>query len=951
MKEIFFIIYILCQSFKVYPQIKTADSLWKKGFEIFQKNQLDSLKSLELLRKSQKIYLQNKALTSYAGVFLYTGEVYFEAANFKKALNEFYIGANTLEKKHISSSDSTLFKLYESIGFMLQKDLQYDQSKIYFDKAEKLLINNREKFQTKPILPYVYAFYSNYGVTFNILGDYKSASLYFEKASEIGRFPEVSFLLNFGLRDEAQLAMEMGDYAKSSKLLKEAIKATRFEMDKCNQFSELGKSYFLSKDYRNAQLYLDKAYKLLIIIKNKKIEFVRSDLEKSLLNTLGDLNFETEKYDNAQKYYQKSLAISTLNYPNGKDIYASKAFLGLGKISLKQHFTVQSLTFFQKSIASIHKDFNNNDIYKNPSLNGILSPKEMFNVLQSKAATFHHLYQENHELKNLKMSFSTYQLAIKLSENIRRSYESADAKLFFTNKVFPAYSQAMEAGYELYKQTKQSDYKEFLFEINEKSKVATLSDALRDIKIKPEHIDANLLNQERILHQNINSIRNKILKETNSTNLQNLQKSLVDNELALLRLVKSYETQSPNYYQLKYNFSTISIPQIQAKLEPQTAFISYFVGERNYAFLITKTSSQFVQLMDNLSLENDTKALFSELYRKPGLGLYKGSSNAQRLYNTLLKPFEKELSDKTRLIILRDGNLNFLPFEILEKSTNDFLVKHFAISYGYSATILFNSLNDKTLQSKNNLMAIAPYTSKQHLPSTFRDKTLQPLPASGEEVFQIGGDIYTDQQATKNRFLSTYQQHGIIHFATHAQVDDREAGRSFIAFYPDSSGYKLYTEELYNLSLEKTRLVVLSACETGRGQLHQGEGILSLARAFAYAGCPSVVATLWNAHDESTAFLSERLHHYLQENKPIDMALQQAKLDYFKSKIGKELDHPYYWANFILLGNAEAVNEDVGWGWWVWAGISGVALMVIFAFTSRKFFSLSGSSVNSTSRK
>jgi CHAT domain-containing protein len=369
--------------------------------------------------------------------------------------------------------------------------------------------------------------------------------------------------------------------------------------------------------------------------------------------------------------------------------------------------------------------------------------------------------------------------------------------------------------------------------------------------------------------------------------------------------------------------------------------------------LITKTASKVVQLADNLSLENNTKALVSALYRKPGLDVYKGSAQAQSLYNALLKPFEKELANKTHLIVLRDGNLNFLPFEVLEKSPNDYLVKHFAVSYGYSATILFNSLNGNRLVDKNNLMAIAPYTSKEHLPSTFRDKTLQPLPASGEEVAKIGGDIYTDQQATKNRFLETYQQHGIIHFATHAQVDDREAGRSFIAFYPDSSGYKLYTEELYNLSLQKTRLVVLSACETGSGQLHQGEGILSLARAFAYAGCPSVVATLWNAHDESTAFLSERLHHYLQEKLPIDLALQRAKLDYFNAKIGKELDHPYYWANFILLGNAQPVNEEVSWAWWVWALIllGGIVVVLLFTSTSRKFLLLSGSSVSSTSRK
>jgi hypothetical protein len=77
------------------------------------------------------------------------------------------------------------------------------------------------------------------------------------------------------------------------------------------------------------------------------------------------------------------------------------------------------------------------------------------------------------------------------------------------------------------------------------------------------------------------------------------------------------------------------------------------------------------------------------------------------------------------------------------------------------------------------------------------------------------------------------------------------------------------------------------------------------------------------------AFLSAHLHEYLQDDLPIDIALQKAKLDYFNSKIGKELDHPYYWANFILIGNYEPVFEDKSIEWWVW-GLIGLGLVVVF---------------------
>jgi len=168
----------------------------------------------------------------------------------------------------------------------------------------------------------------------------------------------------------------------------------------------------------------------------------------------------------------------------------------------------------------------------------------------------------------------------------------------------------------------------------------------------------------------------------------------------------------------------------------------------------------------------------------------------------------------------------------------------------YSATLAFHHNKSKKL---HDLLAFAPYANGSFVQNTFRDRNLGLLPFSSEEVDQINGTVYRNESATKNRFMEAYQKHGIIHFATHAQMDDLEPSKSFIAFYPDSTDYKLYTVELYNISLQNTQLVVLSACEAGGGKLQKGEGLMSLARDFAYAGCPAVITTLWKAHDESTA--------------------------------------------------------------------------------------------------
>jgi CHAT domain-containing protein len=278
--------------------------------------------------------------------------------------------------------------------------------------------------------------------------------------------------------------------------------------------------------------------------------------------------------------------------------------------------------------------------------------------------------------------------------------------------------------------------------------------------------------------------------------------------------------------------------------------------------------------------------------------------------------------------------LNRIPFEILIDDKGDFLLDTYAISYNHSASLFTNK---KTNSQNSTILVFAPYANGAFQKTTFRDRNLGSLPFSTKEVENIKGITYKNQSATKNRFLQDYQKHGVIHFATHAQMDDTDPSKSFIAFYPDSSDYKLYTEELYNLSLKNTQLVVLSACEAGGGKLQKGEGLMSLARGFAYAGCPAVITTLWKANDESTAWLSERLHHYLNKGWNKSEALRQAKIDFRASDIGQEYDHPYFWANFILIGD-DAPLQRTFWDeykWWLIATFIVAIILILYLNLSK----------------
>lgn len=128
--------------------------------------------------------------------------------------------------------------------------------------------------------------------------------------------------------------------------------------------------------------------------------------------------------------------------------------------------------------------------------------------------------------------------------------------------------------------------------------------------------------------------------------------------------------------------------------------------------------------------------------------------------------------------------------------------------------------------------------------------------------------------------------------------------------------------------------MILSACETGTGQLIKGEGLMSLSRAFAYAGCPNIITSLWKAEDRSTAFITQRLHYYLEKNETKDKALQLAKIDLLNNpEIDPSLKSPNFWAPLVLIGEYEPDHKRSNWPW-VALGI--VTILLGYYFYKKK---------------
>ena len=182
-----------------------------------------------------------------------------------------------------------------------------------------------------------------------------------------------------------------------------------------------------------------------------------------------------------------------------------------------------------------------------------------------------------------------------------------------------------------------------------------------------------------------------------------------------------------------------------------------------------------------------------------------------------------------------------------------------------------------------------------------------------------------DSSATKFNFLLNASQYSIIHLATHASINNDDPLLSYIAFYPlpenNSPDFLLYASEIYNMNLGSAELVILSACESGKGKLIKGEGLISLSRAFAYAGCSNIITSLWKAEDQATSFIAQRLHYYLAKKLRKEKALQLAKLDLLNSNtIDPRLKSPAHWSHLIYIGQYVPEKSFRNW-WWFAASI------------------------------
>ncbi|MBS1664732.1 MAG: CHAT domain-containing protein [Bacteroidetes bacterium] len=516
-------------------------------------------------------------------------------------------------------------------------------------------------------------------------------------------------------------------------------------------------------------------------------------------------------------------------------------------------------------------------------------------------------------LEKPESAYEVYVKALSLLRYIEKSYDTDDAKLFLKKKSAGVYDGALNVCLRL-KRVEQA------FLISERSKATIV---LANIRESTMGGDEKVLKEVRNIKYNLARINVRAEETTDSAAMRMIARDREEYGVRLARLQKQLE-QNNAYYKLKYDDSEPGLRELQEQLGKNQALISFYVASGMvHTFILTRQTLSY----DSVGrLQGDVEGWLEQLKITESGRKFKPGAVGERLYERLVRPIQAATAAQDEWIIVPDGFLYYLPFESLPAGANgDFLLKTTTISYRLSCRLL------KAPEQGGNgqgILSFAPFAGA--------GGEFPRLPASQEEIASLSGAQYVDGRATKANFLKEINHYPIIHLATHAISSLTNSAGSYVAFYGNGADSRLYLEELYGLNLGATRLVIISACETGQGAIVGKEGVISLSRAFVYAGCASTINSLWKADDKATAFILKQFYVYLGKGYTKAKALQQAKLDYL---VGNSIDKsPAYWAHLVLMGDeAPLYGNGFNWIWEVAAGVVLVAgIYLVWKFRKKK---------------
>ncbi len=674
--------------------------------------------------------------------------------------------------------------------------------------------------------------------------------------------------------DKPQLALEQ--YQKSKDIYAKKYGKSNHRL--VTSYINIGVMNIHQQDYSTGIENLNKGLK---INTDNKLR------EAFIFTQLGSAYLSLGKPDLAEGYELEALEIYKEKFGD-KHSEIAQIYNNLGSVDLYRKDYKEALNHYQLAIKANAIDFKEENYYALPVDVKTLNPTLFLNTVHLKAQAFESLYfGKTLKRRDLKSAQDHLNLCDELFDGIRRAQPDESDKLSLSHLGYSIFEDAVKVNMELSDVSiLKKKYQALAYYYAEKSKASILLDAIQDSKAKEfAGLPRDILEKEKSLKAKLILIRKQLAKNRTEA----LETTLLATNRAYNSLIKNIEADYPKYYSLKFKTKTPYLKDVQEKLPVGETIVQYFVDETSqvlYTFVITQKKYRVSRTKINHNLKRNLIGFSNAITY--GLDKYEKSLGLE-VADEILPKLPKTTD---HIVFIPTAFLNKIPFEVLS-TKQGYLVEKYQISYHYTASLHLESL--KEIAASPSICMIAPVE--------FTDEDMPTLLGTLDEVKGIES-LYKAKNYTSSSFVrekagktvlqsKELKEASIIHFATHGEVNEKEPDLSKLLLWNEV----LYAGEIYNQEFNSS-LVTISACETGLGKSHKGEGVMGLSRALIYAGANSLLVSYWKVDDKATDVLMNNFYAQVITGKTYPEALRLAKLNLINSKYNS----PRYWAAFVLIG-------------------------------------------------
>ncbi|HEY4936660.1 MAG TPA: CHAT domain-containing tetratricopeptide repeat protein, partial [Puia sp.] len=805
--------FLLIISFKQYspgtPSLKSILSVFTKADQLYYSSNNSPAKDSTCMA-GFKTVISELSILPHSGFI----DSLLYQANYKLGImcdvHKDYSKATTayLQAMKYSSNPIEQFSLNVLAGSGYYNLNNFDSASFFLLRAEESP-GERGSFEDRVRL------YNTLGVLYYDNGNYLQSKNYFTQALRLieAKNPADVFVYSLQL-NMATCFYKLGLYEQALELYAKILK---YQLLPDPLYMNMGRAYAGLHQYKAA----------LASFKKVKIAAI-----PGVLNEMARTALEAGNTDSASAWLNQYQNEKESMHTNALDDAVNELYSGDLDIFLRQ--PESALRHLQKSLIIFSGNFSDNSIRKNPgSFTGSFAYYRLFEVLVKKASAWEMVYKKTSRPEDLKSAYDTYQSTISFLSYIERSYEMDDAKILLKQKSSEVYTNALNVSLELNILFPKSGYQEAAFLITEKNKASVMNAQLRERNfLLTVGSGDDLAGQERNIKFNIARLNSKADEDMDAQTLQKIsnEKSVYETQLVNLRRKMEGDKR---YYQLKYSDDFPSIEQLKKTMGSDQALISFYnTPEKIEVFVLTKSSFHHIELDSGEAIRSNIHSWIQALQNTESGRHVNTDGLKENLYGQLMKPVIGLAGNKEEWIIIPDGLFFQLPIESLPGDKDGTLIlENHVVSYEFSSRfIIENNRHPVGQGSQKPVLSFAPFSQRGADLKAEGMGWLEKLPFSKDEIAGLNGKRFEDQQANKKEFIKNLNRYAVVHLATHAITDLDNPSASYIAFFP-ATGHRsedfLFLDEIYSLRLDSCQMMVISACETGRGELVKNEGVMS----------------------------------------------------------------------------------------------------------------------------